>query len=135
MFNLGFSELILLGIIALIFIGPQQLPEVARTLGRFLNELKRATSDFQSTFTAGVSNEVQDRWQDRQRPAETAATHPVSDSDVARAAEAAAHDAEFGQHQHTEAEAADTYEPPLPEGQGAVRKPEGSGDGHGGHHS
>lgn len=42
MFGLGMSELILLGILALILIGPQQLPEVARTLGRFLNELKRS---------------------------------------------------------------------------------------------
>lgn len=42
MFGLGMSELILLGVLALILIGPQQLPEVARTLGRFLNDLKRS---------------------------------------------------------------------------------------------
>ncbi len=36
------SELILLGVLALILIGPQQLPEVARTLGRFINDLKRS---------------------------------------------------------------------------------------------
>jgi sec-independent protein translocase protein TatB len=41
MFGLGMSELILLGVLALILIGPQQLPEVARTLGRFINDLKR----------------------------------------------------------------------------------------------
>lgn len=51
MFNLGFSELILLAIIALIFIGPKQLPELARTLGRTLNELKRATGDLKDTFS------------------------------------------------------------------------------------
>tara|TARA_B110001454_G_scaffold219198_1_gene251571 strand:+ start:149237 stop:149704 length:468 start_codon:yes stop_codon:yes gene_type:complete len=42
MFGLGMSELILLGVLALILIGPKQLPEVARTLGRFLNDLKRS---------------------------------------------------------------------------------------------
>lgn len=42
MFGLGMSELILLGVLALILIGPQQLPEVARTLGRFINDLKRS---------------------------------------------------------------------------------------------
>ena len=52
MFNLGFSELILIAIIALIFIGPKQLPELARTLGRALNELKRATGD----ITSAISN-------------------------------------------------------------------------------
>jgi len=61
MFNLGFSELLLLGLIALIFIGPNQLPEVARTIGRLLNEWKRATSDFQSSITTHLTEEVQQR--------------------------------------------------------------------------
>lgn len=44
MFGLGFSEILFLAILALVVIGPKQLPEVARTLGRFLNELRRTTS-------------------------------------------------------------------------------------------
>jgi sec-independent protein translocase protein TatB len=51
MFNLGLSEMILIGIIALIFIGPKQLPEIARTIGRMLNELKRATDDITTSIT------------------------------------------------------------------------------------
>ena len=51
MFNLGFSEMVLLGIIALIFIGPKQLPEVARVIARTLNEFKRATADITKPFT------------------------------------------------------------------------------------
>ena len=46
MFGLGMSEIILLGIIALVVIGPKELPELARTIGRFLNELKRSTNSF-----------------------------------------------------------------------------------------
>lgn len=38
------SEIIFLAVLALIVIGPKQLPELARTLGRFLNELKRSTN-------------------------------------------------------------------------------------------
>lgn len=49
MFNLGFSELVLLAIIALIFIGPKQLPEVARTVARLINEFRRATGDIVGT--------------------------------------------------------------------------------------
>jgi TatA/E family protein of Tat protein translocase len=45
MFNLGFSELIIIGVLALILIGPRQLPEVAKVLGRMINEFKKATSD------------------------------------------------------------------------------------------
>lgn len=61
MFNLGFSELLLLGLIALIFIGPQQLPELARAVGRVLNELKRATSDFQSVITDDFKADIKQR--------------------------------------------------------------------------
>ena len=70
MFNIGFTEMILLGVIALIFIGPKELPEVARTIGRLLNELKRATSDFQDTFTANITTEAKDRWDEARRQQE-----------------------------------------------------------------
>lgn len=43
MFGIGFSEMILLGIIVLVFIGPDEIPVVARSIGRFLNELKRSS--------------------------------------------------------------------------------------------
>lgn len=46
MFGLGMSEIIFLAVLALIVIGPKELPEVARTLGRFLNELKRSSNVF-----------------------------------------------------------------------------------------
>lgn len=58
MFNIGFGEMLLLGIIALVFIGPEQLPQLARTLGRLLNEWKRATSDLQSTFTGTFTEDI-----------------------------------------------------------------------------
>ena len=67
MFNIGFSELIVVGVIALIFIGPQQLPEVARTLGRFINELRRASDDFKGSFTADVGDELQERLREARR--------------------------------------------------------------------
>lgn len=51
LFNLGISEIALIAVIALIFIGPKQLPEIARALGRALNELKRASEDLTSSIT------------------------------------------------------------------------------------
>lgn len=44
MFGLGMSEIIVLGVLALIVIGPKELPELARTIGRFMNELKRSSN-------------------------------------------------------------------------------------------
>lgn len=45
MFNLGFSEILIIGVLALILIGPKQLPDVARVLGRMMKEFKQATKD------------------------------------------------------------------------------------------
>ena len=44
MLGLSLPEILFLAILALVVIGPKQLPEVARTLGRMLNELRRASS-------------------------------------------------------------------------------------------
>lgn len=41
---MSLPEIIFLAVLALVVIGPKQLPEVARTLGRVLNELRRASS-------------------------------------------------------------------------------------------
>ncbi len=50
MFNIGFTELLMIAALALIFIGPKQLPEVARAVGKFLNELRRASDEAVSVF-------------------------------------------------------------------------------------
>lgn len=39
-----------IALLALLLIGPKQLPEVARTLGRFLNDLKRSTNGLKADF-------------------------------------------------------------------------------------
>lgn len=46
MFNLGFTEMLAIGVIALVVIGPKQLPHVAKVIGRMLGEFRRATGDF-----------------------------------------------------------------------------------------
>ncbi len=56
---MGFSEILLLGAIALIFIGPKQLPEVARVIARFLHELKRLTGDFQTDVFHDIKREAE----------------------------------------------------------------------------
>lgn len=45
MFDVGFSELIVIGIVALIVIGPERLPKVARTVGLLLGRAQRYVND------------------------------------------------------------------------------------------
>jgi sec-independent protein translocase protein TatB len=80
MFNIGFSELLILGVIALIFIGPQQLPEVARTIGRLLNEWKRATGDLQNQFTSTLRDDITEK---RNNSQTEQSQLPPTDHDVA----------------------------------------------------
>ena len=49
MFGIGLPEIIIIAVVALIFIGPDKLPGVLRSIGKGLVELKRATSDVRST--------------------------------------------------------------------------------------
>lgn len=45
MFNLGIQELAVIFIIALLFIGPKQLPELAKTMGKMFRDFKRASNE------------------------------------------------------------------------------------------
>jgi sec-independent protein translocase protein TatB len=48
MFDVGFSELIVIAVVALIVIGPERLPKVARTVGHLLGRLQRYVNDVKS---------------------------------------------------------------------------------------
>ena len=50
MFNLGMMEVLALCGLALIVIGPRQLPDVARAVARLINECKRVKRDVTKTF-------------------------------------------------------------------------------------
>ena len=49
MFGLGFTELLVLAIIGLIVIGPKQLPDLMKTLARFVRELSKAREEWMNT--------------------------------------------------------------------------------------
>ncbi|MEN5202701.1 Sec-independent protein translocase protein TatB [Pseudomonas wadenswilerensis] len=48
MFEVGFTELLLVGIVALLVLGPERLPAAARTLGRGLGQAKRAMASIKA---------------------------------------------------------------------------------------
>ena len=55
MFDVGFSEMLMIGIVALVVIGPERLPKVARTAGLLLGRMRRYVSDIK----ADINREMQ----------------------------------------------------------------------------
>ena len=54
MFDIGFSELLVIGVVALIVIGPEKLPRLARTLGHLAGKLQRYVSDVKADINREI---------------------------------------------------------------------------------
>lgn len=57
MFGLGFGELVLIFLIALIFIGPKKLPELAKGLGKGIREFQNAAKGFSDQMQDNVNTQ------------------------------------------------------------------------------
>jgi sec-independent protein translocase protein TatB len=71
MFDIGFSELLVIGIVALIVIGPERLPRVARTLGHLAGRLQRYVSDVKSDISREMELEDLRKMRDSMQQAAT----------------------------------------------------------------
>ena len=54
---LGFPELVIIFVVALIVFGPRKLPELGRSLGKGLSEFKRASNELRNTLDDEIRNE------------------------------------------------------------------------------
>ena len=57
MFDIGFSELLVIGVVALIVIGPQKLPRVARTVGHLVGRMQRYVADVKADINREIELE------------------------------------------------------------------------------
>jgi sec-independent protein translocase protein TatB len=54
MFDIGWSELVVIGVVALIAIGPKELPGVLRMVGQWMGKARRMASEFQGQFNEAM---------------------------------------------------------------------------------
>lgn len=59
--SIGTSELILIGIIALIFLGPRKLPQIAKSIGKTMADFRNTTNEFKATWQREVDFEEEAR--------------------------------------------------------------------------
>ena len=75
--SIGMPELVVIFVIALIIFGPRKLPELGKSLGRSINEFKRASNELKSTLEEEVRLDEQ-----RTRSASTATAAPAAQPDA-----------------------------------------------------
>jgi TatA/E family protein of Tat protein translocase len=63
--SIGMPELIIIMVLALIIFGPRKLPELGKSLGRSLNEFKKASTDLQNTLEQEIKIEEQKEQADK----------------------------------------------------------------------
>jgi sec-independent protein translocase protein TatB len=76
MFGLGLGEIILIGVVLLLVVGPDRLPQFMRQAGRWYGQLRRASDDLRRTFVLEAdrldAEERYEKLQERRRAAEEA---------------------------------------------------------------
>jgi sec-independent protein translocase protein TatB len=117
--RMSFSETVFLFVLALIIFGPKKLPEIARQVGKYMNEFKRASNEFKAQIEQEISNlDVEKREVDKQTilppsPAPSGATSrtPYAPS-LAAGADVAAPDPGSTQAHAVESSPVDVAAPP-----------------------
>jgi len=71
MFDIGFSELMVIALVALIVIGPERLPRVARTLGHLAGRLQRYVADVKADINREVEFDELKKMRDSMQEAAT----------------------------------------------------------------
>ena len=81
MFDIGFSELMVIAVVALIVIGPEKLPKVARTVGHLFGRMQRYVNDVKSDISREMAlddlRKLQSSMQETARSIEQSVTEDV----------------------------------------------------------
>ena len=81
MFDIGWSELLVIGVVAIVVVGPKELPRLMRTFGHYTGKLRAMAGDFQRQFEDAVRDseidEVRKAMQDfMRRPSDANRAEP-----------------------------------------------------------
>ena len=82
MFDIGFSEMVVLAVVALVVLGPERLPKVSRQVGQWMGKLRRYVDDVKSDINRQMElselRNIKDQVTDAARDIQTAVNETVS---------------------------------------------------------
>ena len=87
MFGIGSTELLVILVVALLVLGPKNLPKIAHTLGRAMGEFRRVSTEFQRTLNTEIAFEEEEEKAKAKKAASSekktssSTGEPVSDSE------------------------------------------------------
>jgi len=84
MFDIGWTELVVIGIVALIVIGPRELPATLRTIGQMMTKVRRMASEFQGQFNDAIREAELDELRKEAEKLSNAATSAASFDPLAK---------------------------------------------------
>ena len=115
MFGIGMPEMILILAIALIVIGPKKLPDLAKSLGRAMNEFKKATREIKESMDIdGDLQEVKKSFDDLNQDVKDAVNvNPLKSAKAAPSVEEDPQDKDASSETPSEAPTAEHPEEPL----------------------
>ncbi len=77
MFEISWSELLILGIVTLIFVGPKELPVFLRTLGKYAGSLRRQANEFKSHFDSAMREAELDTMREEMQAMQTSVNSEI----------------------------------------------------------
>jgi sec-independent protein translocase protein TatB len=132
MFDIAFSELLVIAVVALIVIGPQRLPKVARTLGHLFGRMQRYVNDVKADISREMEldelKKLQSSMEDTARSMRDSVQQGISETEgelnkVAQSTQVDPYDNPFA-----DPPAAPSPQAELPLDEGGRRKAEGGSD-------
>ena len=93
MFGIGSMELVVILLVALIVLGPKSIPQIAKTIGKVMGEVRRVSTDFQRAMNVEVAAEEREAAEKRAQAQQAERqAEPAPDTGAAQPAEQPAKD-------------------------------------------
>jgi sec-independent protein translocase protein TatB len=81
MFDIGWSELLVIGVVALLVVGPKELPTLLRTVGKYVGMMRRQATEFRTQFDDAMRDSELEKLKEEMEKSTSEATQAIRDAE------------------------------------------------------